>query len=95
VEVEKGRPLAEAMGVKSFFPPMLAWMVSASQKTGGHAAVWPAAQDLYRAQGERLSHVTSEVLRIVFLLLAMQLVGLTVISLFLPFLKIMNSLGGW
>jgi type IV pilus assembly protein PilC len=93
-ELEKGRPLAEAMGAKSFFPPMLAWMVGASQKAGGHAAIWPAAQELYRAQGERLSHVTSAVLRVVFLILAVQVVGLTVMAMFLPLIKLMNSLGG-
>jgi type II secretory pathway component PulF len=93
-ELEKGRPLAEAMGAKSFFPPMLSWMVGASQKAGGHAAVWPAAQELYRAQGERLSHVTSVVLRVVFLMLAVQMVGVTVTALFLPLIKLMNSLGG-
>jgi len=93
-ELEKGRPLAEAMGAKSFFPPMLSWMVGASQKAGGHAAIWPAAQELYRAQGERLSHVTSVVLRVVFLLLVVQVVGVTVLALFLPLIKLMNSLGG-
>jgi type II secretory pathway component PulF len=93
-EVEKGRPLADAMSEKSFFPPMLSWMVGASQKAGGHAGVWPAAQELYRAQGERLSHVTSVVLRIVFLILAVQMVGFTVTALFLPLIKLMNSLGG-
>jgi type II secretory pathway component PulF len=82
------------MRAKSLFPPMLAWMVGASQKSGGHAAVWPAAQELYRAQGERLSYVTSVVLRVVFLVLAVQMVGLTVIALFLPLIKLMNSLGG-
>jgi type IV pilus assembly protein PilC len=93
-ELEKGRPLAEAMNAKSFFPPMLAWMVGASQKAGGHAAVWPAAQELYRAQGERLFRVASGVLSVVFFLLAMQIVGLTVFALFLPLIRLMQSLGG-
>jgi len=93
-ELEKGRPLAEAMGARSLFPPMLAWMIGASQKAGGHAAVWPAAQELYRAQGERLSYVTSVVLRVVFFLLAVEMVFATESALFLPLVRLMKSLGG-
>jgi type II secretory pathway component PulF len=93
-QLEKGRPLAEAMGAKSFFPPILSWMVGASQRCGSHAAIWPAVQELYRGQGERLSYVTSIVLRVVFLGLAVQVVGVTILGLFLPLIKLMNALGG-
>ena len=93
-ELEKGRPLADAMAAKSFFPPILSWMVGASQSSGGHAAIWPAAQELFRGQGERLSYITSIVLRVVFLVLAVQVVGVTVLGLFLPLIKLMNALGG-
>jgi len=93
-ELEKGTPLAEAMEEKRFFPPPLVWMVSSSQRIGGHADVWPAAQDLYQTQGERLSYVASIVLRVLFIVLAILMVAVTVMSLFLPMIKLMNSLGG-
>jgi type II secretory pathway component PulF len=93
-EVEKGRPLADAMAAQSLFPPILAWMVGASQKAGGHAAVWRAAQELYRAQGERLSYVASIVLRILFFVLAVQMVLVTQRALFLPLIRLLRMLGG-
>jgi len=93
-ELEKGRPLGEAMEEKRFFPPPLVWMVSSSQKIGGHAGVWPAAQDLYRTQGERLSYVASVILRVAFIALAFLMVMVTVAALFLPLVRLMQSLGG-
>jgi type IV pilus assembly protein PilC len=93
-ELEKGRPLAEAMEERPFFPPPLVWMVGSSQRLGGHAPIWPAARELYQAQGERLSFVVSIVLRVLFIVLAFMMVGVTVSAMFLPLIKLMRALGG-
>jgi type IV pilus assembly protein PilC len=92
--VDSGMPLGEAMEARKFFPATLTWMVRAASSTGSHAYLWSATRDIYRDQAERWSLVTSVVLRILFIVLAFAVVGVTIQALFLPLVRLMNSLGG-
>ena len=89
-----GESLPDLMSRKRFFPPPLAWMVGVSQRIGGHGHVWPIAQELYDEQARRIAFIASVVLRVVFIILAIQVVGFTISSLFLPLIRLMNVLGG-
>jgi type IV pilus assembly protein PilC len=92
--VDSGLGLGDAMEARRFFPSVLSWMVRATSGIGGHAHLWPAAREMYREQAERWAQVTSVVLRVFFFFLALMVVGITVQGLFLPLIKLMNSLGG-
>jgi len=92
--LERGASLAQAMEGEWFFPPPLAWMVASAERAGGHARVWPVASDMYRTRGERLNYMISIVLRILFIMLAFQIIGVVVLTIFLPLIQLMNSLGG-
>lgn len=92
--IEAGTPLSQAMSRESFFPPVLSWMVGAAEQGGGHRALWPIVRDIYTDQARVETTVVAMVVGVFFAFVTIQLVGLTVWSLFLPLIKLMNSLGG-
>ena len=91
--IERGMSLSEGMRNESFFPEPLKWMVASAEAAGGHARVWPVARDMYRTQANRSSYIVSVILQICFVLLACQVVGATIIGVFAPLIRLMNSLG--
>lgn len=93
--IEAGAPLSQAMQAQSFFPPVLSWMVGASEQAGGHRRLWPLVREIYTDQARIEMTMVAMVVGVFFAFVTIQLVGLTVFSLFLPLIKLMNSLGGW
>ena len=92
--VASGEPLSEALGASSFFPGPLVWMVNMAEKASGHRHVWRVASDLYREQAETASRIFLAVLRLGFVVLCVQIVGMAVVAMFLPLIQLMNSMGG-
>ena len=91
--VASGEPLGEALGASSFFPGALLWMVSTAEKTGSHRHVWRVAGELYREQAETMTRIFLTVLRVGFIVLCVQVVGMAVIAMFLPLIRLMESIG--
>ena len=92
--VEQGMSLPDAMDGEGFFPPTLAWMLRSSEAAGGDAHVWSVAEDMYAAAARWSSLIVSVVLRLLFAVLAFQVVGATVYSMMAPLISLMNSIGG-
>ncbi len=94
LRLEAGEPLEQVMATEHFFfPPMLTWSAGAASASGGHARIWPMAEELYRRQAQTRSVVVSAVLRLYFPLVVYQVIGLALVALFLPFTKIFWSIG--
>lgn len=99
-QLDRGVKLSEALEEREvvesrgFFTPQLTWMVQASESAGGHAHVWPVAHDLYRDLANRSAYAASMVLRVLFIILAIQIVAMTASSLIHPLVRLMQSLGG-
>jgi len=94
VELESGVPMEQVMATEyRFFPPMLTWSAGAATASGGHARIWPVAEDLYRRQAQTRSVVVSAVLRLFFPLVAYQVIGMTMVALFLPLIRLMSFIG--
>jgi len=92
--LSEGATLADAMTKYWFFPEPLVWVVGAGKDAGGHAHVWETASSLYEKRAESTARIMSVILRVVFVLLALQIVAVTVLAAFLPLIQLMNSLGG-
>ena len=92
--VEAGETLSESMTASWFFPAALTWMVRAGDEAGGHAHVWHVAADLYRRQAQTAARVVAVLLGVFFMLLMSQVVGVVVISVFMPLFSLLRSLGG-
>jgi len=92
--VSEGTTLADAMTEHWFFPEPLVWVVGAGGEAGGHAHVWETASSLYENRAETTARVMSVVLRVAFVLLALQIVAVTVVAVLWPLMHLMNSLGG-
>lgn len=90
--VDSGISLGDAMETRQFFPAALTWMVRAASSAGSHAHLWPAARDVYQQQAEHWSIITSIVLRMLFFVFAFGVVALTVLSMFLPLIRLMHVL---
>ncbi len=86
--------LGEAMTHQPFFHSPLAWMVRTAEQRGGHTRVWPVAAELYRDQADLGVRIVAVVLSTSFGLLALQVAFWTALSLFLPLIKLMGSIGG-
>ena len=93
-EVAQGANLGAAMEKQRFFPPPLTWMVLVAENSGGHGEVWPVAHELYRVHGEGSGYVISLGISVLFIFLAVNMVGGAVIGLFLPLIKLMSSMSG-
>ena len=92
--ISQGRSLGQALAEHGFFSPMLVWMVDTARQTGSHLAVWPVARDMHDDQARMRLVVVSTVLSVFFVLTAFVLLFMTIVSLFLPLFKLMNSIGG-
>ncbi len=92
--LEAGVPLSQAMAAQSFFPPLLSWMVGASDRAGGHGDLWALAQETYSDQARVETTIMTMIVGVFFVFVMLQLVALTVLSMFQPLIKLMNSLGG-
>jgi type II secretory pathway component PulF len=97
-QVERGVRLGDAMYQEPFFPTELGWMVATSEKAGGHQHVWPVAHALYRQQAEDSAQLASIFLRLIFAVLAFQVVGITLFVLLTPIfvtLRLLMGFGLW
>lgn len=92
--IESGAPLSQAMQGQGFFPPVLSWMVGAAEQAGGHRNVWPLVREIYSDQARVETTVVAMIVGVFFAFVTIQLVGLTVWSLFLPLIRLMSYLGG-
>lgn len=92
-ELAAGVSMDNAMSVHPFFPPVLTWSVGVAAAGGGHARIWPVAEELYRRQARRSSVVAGTVLRILFPLIAYQTIGMALVAQFLPMIRIFHSIG--
>ena len=70
------------------------WVVGAGGDAGGHSHIWQTASSLYENRADTTAQIMSIVLRVVFVLLAVQIVGVTVLAAFLPLIRLMNYIGG-
>lgn len=92
-ELTKGTRLADAMGCHRFFLRPLVWMVGAAEERGGHADVWPIAERSIRRQANDAAPVVDIVLRIIFAVLALQIVGMTLRAFISPLMLLMEQMG--
>ncbi len=94
IALEAGVPMESVMASEqSFFPPMLTWSAGAATASGGHARIWPVAEELYRRQARSSSAIVGVVLRLFFPVVAYQIIGMSLVAQFLPLFKLMNFIG--
>jgi type IV pilus assembly protein PilC len=91
--VRKGISLADAMLARvDTYPQMLSWMVRTSEKTGRLPEAFRETADMYERDAERNIQVMSAVMPAVFIVAVAILVGLAILGIFLPLIKLMSSL---
>ena len=92
--VRDGEPLAQPIAATGLFPPMVSSMVEVGEETGELPNMLNQIADIYDEEVDAsISSVTSIIEPILILFLAVSVL-LIAISLFLPFVKLMQGMAG-
>ncbi len=92
-DLEAGRPLGPALRQRLLVPELIAWMTATGEQRGDLATTLHHVADLYRRQVERRAGLLRSVLPpLLIITTAGVLVGLFIVSLMLPMIKLLEGL---
>lgn len=92
--VSDGRPLSEAMTETGYFPETFTWMVSVGEKEGDLPRAFGDIAEIYEGRAAGATSVIEMVIMPAAVALAGLLVGAVAIGIMLPFIQLMEHLGG-
>jgi len=90
----EGRPLSEAMIETGYFPETFTWMVSVGEKEGDLPRAFGDVAEIYESRASGATSVVEMAIMPAAVALAGLLVGAMVIGIMLPFIQLMEHLGG-
>lgn len=91
--VEAGEPLSRPLSGSRQFPPLLIGLLEVGEESGGLPEMLQQVADIYDAEVDRAVDAVTAVLEPVLIVFMAAAVGTVVVALFLPIVKIIQSLG--
>jgi type IV pilus assembly protein PilC len=92
--VKKGHAVAEPMVGSKIFPPLVAQMITVGEETSELDSMLLKVADYYEQELDARIDALSSIIEPVIILLLGMLIGLILISMYLPMFELMNVVGG-
>jgi type IV pilus assembly protein PilC len=92
-EIKRGKRIARSVGNLKFFPPMMIEMLAVGEKTGNMDSVLETTADFYDEKFEQAIIRATTALEPIMIIMAGGLVGVVILSIFLPIISLIGSIG--
>ncbi len=90
--VKSGRTISEPLGQSPAFPPMVSHMVGVGEETGALDSMLTKIADFYDSEVEAAVKALTSIMEPVMIILVGGIVGVIVISMYLPLFSVYNSI---
>ncbi len=88
--IKQGRPMSEPLAGMSVFPPMVTQMIAVGEETGAIDTMLSKIADFYEAEVDAAVKALTSILEPIMMIGVGGIVGVVVISLYLPIFDLMN-----
>ncbi len=88
--IKQGRPMSEPLASKSVFPPMVTQMIAVGEETGAIDTMLGKIADFYEEEVNAAVKALTSILEPIMMIGVGAIVGVIVISLYLPIFDLMN-----
>jgi len=92
--IEEGKTISEPLKETGIFPPMVVSMVDVGEQTGALPEMLMKVADNYEEEVDNAVSAMTSLLEPIMIVFLAVVVGSIVIAMFLPLIKLMDSLGG-
>jgi type IV pilus assembly protein PilC len=92
-EVKRGKRIAKSIKKLNFFPPMMTEMIGVGEKTGSLDEVLETTAVYYDEKLEQAIEKATAAMEPLLIIIAGGMVGTVILSIFLPIISIMGSIG--
>jgi len=92
--IESGERLGDALAGMKRFPKVFCWALRMVEARGGHGHIWPTVIELFRDGAREAGAHAFMVLSVAFTMLAYGIVGAGIVTVLLPLIRLMESIGG-
>jgi len=91
VEIEEGRKIGETFEQRDIFPPILSHMISVGEETGSLPSLLDKIAEFYEDEVATMSKTITSMIEPILLILVGIVVGVMLISLYLPIFTIITQ----